>query len=165
MSEYNPFEIELGPPPSLNKARMPHKIKKGGKFIFRLIDTKDLRNWKESATLALDAVEVIPEWIKTHFEDKGTFEFQVRWVGDHWYKNGNHRRRDVDNRVKFLMDVIFKRLGIDDSSVFKITLIKEPGRELDNERCVCTVKPFTYPEKPAPGPSGLFDDQKEDSQK
>ena len=105
-----------------------------------MIDTKDLRNWKEAANLALNAVEDIPEWMAQHVADKGTFEFEVKWVGDHWYKNGNHRRRDVVNRVKFLMDVIFKRLNLDDASVFKITLVKEPGRPLDNELCFCRGK-------------------------
>ncbi len=51
-------------------------------------------------------------------------------VYEDWYfKNGNVRQTDIANREKFLIDSIFKALGIDDRYIFMIQMIKKQSKE------------------------------------
>ena len=55
---------------------------------------------------------------------------------DNWYcKNGNLKKKDIQNMDKLIIDAIFKRLGIDDSQVWcnincKIQSDKSPRTEI-----------------------------------
>lgn len=45
---------------------------------------------------------------------------------ENWYcKNGSVKKSDLDNRLKFLIDSIFRGLGIDDKMIFEIYAKKE----------------------------------------
>ena len=47
-------------------------------------------------------------------------------VYENWYcKNGEIKKMDILNREKFLIDSIFKGLGLDDKLIFECTMIKE----------------------------------------
>lgn len=143
------IEIFLTPPPSLNKARMARKVNLGGgKQGARIQDTDVLRNWKATSSVHLtEQLEDVPKWVKEHVDKNGLFKFSVLWHGKHWFKNGNPKRRDLDNRIKFLMDQIFKMLQVDDCRVFELTLVKMPPQETphnladeDGEVCCCRVE-------------------------
>ncbi len=141
------IEVFLTPPPSLNKARMARKINiGGGKQSARIQDTDVLRNWKVIAETHLqEQLQEVPSWVKEHANSQGTFKFEVFWYGEHWFKNGNPKRRDIDNRVKFLMDQTFKAIDVDDCHVFDLILRKLPPQETphalaaDGEVCFCRL--------------------------
>lgn len=144
------IEIYLTPPPSLNKARMARKVNLGkGKQSARIQDTDVLRKWKVISQIQLQEQLVdLPGWPVEHAESQGTFKMEVFWYGEHWFKNGNPKRRDIDNRVKFLMDQTFKAIGVDDCHVFDLILRKLPPQEtphafaIDGEVCYCRVTPL-----------------------
>ena len=49
---------------------------------------------------------------------------------ENWYcKDGSVARKDIANREKFLVDSVFKALGIDDQYVFDLTMRKINSRE------------------------------------
>ncbi len=148
------LEVFLTPPPSLNKARMARKVNiGGGRQSARIQDTEVLRSWKVLAQGHLDEqITEVPSWVKEHADKQGTFQFEVFWYGGHWFKNGNPKRRDIDNRVKFLMDQVFKTVNIDDCHVFKLNLFKLPPQEEphelageDGEICRCRIEKLEAP--------------------
>lgn len=129
----------LPPPPSLNDARIAIRLKKKGA---RITDSPELRAWKEMAKIELAAQNVeLPEWIKKTQQNKQCLVFIVEWWGKHWYKNGKPKRRDLDNRIKFLMDAVFNYIELDDSLVFDLRLVKIE-KDTDEEYCICKIKPL-----------------------
>jgi hypothetical protein len=54
----------------------------------------------------------------------------VTYICEDWYcKNGKIANKDVSNREKFLIDSVFKALGIDDRYIFEQTLKKVQDKE------------------------------------
>ena len=46
-------------------------------------------------------------------------------VHEDWYcKNGSVKKKDIDNRAKFMLDSVFEGLGIDDKFIFSLELVK-----------------------------------------
>ncbi len=51
-------------------------------------------------------------------------------IFENWYtKKGTVRKKDLANREKFLIDSIFKSLGLDDSYIFEHTMFKIQSKE------------------------------------
>jgi len=47
------------------------------------------------------------------------------WIHEQWYyKNGSICKKDIANREKFLIDSVFKGLGIDDKIIFEHHMFK-----------------------------------------
>jgi len=132
------FKIVLDPPPSLNKARIAQRLKKGA----RIKDSPDLRTWKEYAKIELlSQIQNIPEWIREHAQNIGVFKFEVNWFGDHFFKNGKPKIKDIDNRAKFLADIIFNHIEENDCYIFNFNLIKIQVDDLKEEKCLCVLSP------------------------
>lgn len=52
------------------------------------------------------------------------------WLTENWIcKNGEIRKADLDNRLKFLIDSVFKGIEMDDKYVFEIQAKKEQSEE------------------------------------
>jgi Holliday junction resolvase RusA-like endonuclease len=133
----NEFKVVLAPPPSLNKARMAQRLGKGA----RIKSTPLLREWKNYAELdLLSQAPDIPIWIADQVKNIGVFKFEVLWFSDHFYKNTKPKVNDIDNRVKFLLDAVFKHVGQDDCYVFSIVLTKIQDNSSE-EKCVCILSP------------------------
>ena len=131
------FIIKLTPPPSLNDARIAISLKRKGA---RIIDAPILREWKTTTEMELLASGLeIPDWIAEKVNKREPLKFEVKWHGQHWFKNGKPKRRDLDNRIKFLMDMVFKFIGQDDSYVFNLLLTKVESD--GDEYCECFVRP------------------------
>jgi Holliday junction resolvase RusA-like endonuclease len=46
-------------------------------------------------------------------------------IGENWYnKNGTIKKKDVENRSKFICDSVFSSIGLDDKQVFEHKMIK-----------------------------------------
>ncbi len=51
-------------------------------------------------------------------------------IFENWYtKKGTVRKKDLANREKFLIDSVFKSLGLDDSYIFKHVMFKIQSKE------------------------------------
>ena len=60
-------------------------------------------------------------------------------VVENWYtKQGKIKRKDVDNRIKFLQDCVFKALDIDDKYVWEVCCKKIQSDS--EERCFVVIK-------------------------
>jgi len=58
-------------------------------------------------------------------------------IFENWYtKKGKVRKKDLANREKFLIDSVFKSLGLDDSYIFEHTMFKIQG---DEEKVKVTI--------------------------
>jgi len=54
---------------------------------------------------------------------------------DWYYKNGNVKKKDVQNMNRLLIDAVFRGLGIDDSVLFKVT-----DEKVQSHKCKTVVK-------------------------
>ena len=70
-------------------------------------------------------------------------------IHEEWYcQNGSVKKRDIANREKFLVDSVFKAIGIDDKFIFELTMVKvQPTRHAVNnvdykvdEKAVVTIE-------------------------
>ena len=58
-------------------------------------------------------------------------------IWEDWFtKKGTIKKKDIANREKFLVDSVFKGLGLDDSAVFEHTMFKVQS---DQEKAVLTI--------------------------
>jgi Holliday junction resolvase RusA-like endonuclease len=87
-------------------------------------------NWKNRRILTKEArilKEKIAKIVKdSNCDTTGLLQVEVQVnIHENWYtKAGAVARKDVANREKFLIDSIFKALGIDDKYIFKHTMTK-----------------------------------------
>jgi len=83
---------------------------------------------------------LIQAMISTLMDPALTYEMRVDIHLRTHTRNGNVRKIDLTNRVKFLEDCVCEALGIDDSHVFRVVLQKHDSID---ESTVITLSPFT----------------------
>lgn len=110
-------------PPSLNQT---YKINYRTKQMY--LD-KSAVDFKRNAILFIPKIEV---------DEEGVLEVLVEYHGKFLNKDGTTKRRDGQNLDKVLYDVIFERLGLDDSIVWKGSWIKKHNEK--EEFTVVTIK-------------------------
>lgn len=71
----------------------------------------------------------------------------IRFKEDWYYKNGNAAKKDLDNRLKFLIDSIFKGLDIDDKMVFEIWTEKVQWKNDDRVEIIIMPKKEVHDEE------------------
>lgn len=60
-------------------------------------------------------------------------------IFENWFtKKGNVKKLDIANREKFLVDSVFKALGIDDKFIWEQTMTK---RQSEEEKAVIEINP------------------------
>lgn len=83
---------------------------------------------KEALILRARIIEDVKtrSWVfeKKELEDK-KLTIAILMTENWYYKNGSVRKSDLDNRLKFLIDSIFRGLGLDDKMIFEIYAKKE----------------------------------------
>jgi len=67
---------------------------------------------------------------------KLSISIQDNW----WCKNGNIKRKDIQNLDKLLIDAMFEKFGADDCQVFTTFIDKIPKGGVYDE----SIKPHTY---------------------
>lgn len=61
------------------------------------------------------------------------------FIYEDWYfKNGKVAKKDVANREKFLIDSLFKALGVDDKFIFESRLVKVQSKDM--ERAIIVIE-------------------------
>ena len=76
------------------------------------------------------------DWVKGKFI-KVTLDFQSNsW----WYKNGNLKRKDIENLEKLTIDTIFEKLGADDCYIVEKVSMKTIGA---SDKVVVTLEEFS----------------------
>jgi hypothetical protein len=91
---------------------------------------------KEARALQKTIKELVPE---CSVKDKKLL-VQVL-IYENWLnQDGTVKTKDVSNREKFLIDSVFKALGVDDKYIFCQTLIKV--QSVDVEKSVITIEEF-----------------------
>jgi len=63
---------------------------------------------------------------------------KVEYLENWYYQNGEVIKKDLDNRLKFLIDSICMALGIDDKMIFKIVVEKIQHDE--EEKCIVNLE-------------------------
>jgi len=82
---------------------------------------------KEAKELRVKITEIIDNKVYQYERDnlrdkKLNAEIEIY---ENWYnQDGTIKKKDIQNREKFLMDSIFKALGLDDKQIFKCRFIK-----------------------------------------
>ena len=93
----------------------------------------------EAKKLRLDIEEICHPFIEDAelFEDK---RLSVNiWIVENWITlDGKIKKVDIMNREKFLVDSVFKGLGLDDKQIWDITLFKE--QDIGPEHCIIQIK-------------------------
>ena len=93
----------------------------------RRILTKEARKLKDE--IAAIVMKQKPECFEC--DQKTQLEVNVLILEDWYTKKGLIARKDIANREKFLIDTVFKALGIDDRLIFKHTMLKvQSNKEL-----------------------------------
>ena len=77
--------------------------------------------------------------IKNDLPVDTTLDMEI-WASEDWLcKDGSAKKKDLDNRLKFLIDSVFKGLEMDDKYVFDIHAHKQQSEKL--EGTVIMIKP------------------------
>ena len=87
---------------------------------------------KEAKELRDEILEIIDNKIykyeADYFKDKKLNV--IVYIFEDWYNKDNTvKKKDIQNREKFLIDSVFKGLGIDDKMIFKCQFVKEQSFE------------------------------------
>ena len=112
-----------GLPPSVNSLYAT--------FRGRRIKSRVGKAWTESAIFQLSLQLTKQE--KVDFKDK-PLRAEVELYRETWHcktKGKAHKffRIDLDNRLKSILDAVFEAIGLDDSQVVDLSIIKCVGRE------------------------------------
>lgn len=99
---------------SVNSMYYSNPYKKGWKFLTR--EAKLLR-----AKIMDDTMK---QMNGKEFWRGDILEVEVKFFKNWYTKEGNIRKEDLDNRIKFLLDSVLKAYDLDDSQIFKITAHK-----------------------------------------
>lgn len=94
-----------------------YRVTRQGKFLKR--EALNLR-----AKIKKDVHDIQRKEPKHNFYDKKLtvgIIFTENWL----YKNGEIRKADLDNRLKFLIDSVFDALGLDDKMIYELYARKE----------------------------------------
>lgn len=117
-----------GLPPTSNNAFVNGK--NGGRHLSR-----EATIWKAGVGLAV-LCRRPPKII-------GQVAVTLTFYSENWFtKKGKSRKMDVANLEKLFVDAVFKALGMDDSEIFRLTLLKRNGPEAS----IITIQPLTTSE-------------------
>lgn len=75
--------------------------------------------------------------VNNEFKEQEKLRTYIELHGSWYFKNGNMRRKDLQNMDKVLVDAIFDKLGIDDSQIWDHHLIKV---ESEDEKTVVQIE-------------------------
>ena len=75
----------------------------------------------------------LEEWIESDLELKVTIDIYENW----YTKKLTIKKKDVANREKFILDSVFEVLGLEDSTIFTVTLNKV--QSMDEEKAVVII--------------------------
>ena len=78
-------------------------------------------------------LELVP---KCELKKNARLRVETQIYENWFYKNGEVAKKDVSNREKFLVDSVFKALGIDDRYIFVQLLVKVQS---DEEKAVMEI--------------------------
>lgn len=97
-------------------------------FRGRTIISKDGREFKKHIESILEGFDTSK--INGEFTETEGLDVKIEFYSKSFFtKSGNIRKRflDVDNLLKVILDVVFKRIGIDDSFITKLEVTKNHG--------------------------------------
>lgn len=120
-------------PPSVNKLFSTVRDTKTG--VIKRVLTKQARKIRK----------LIYAMINSQLDDKCLYELEIEIHLNAFTKKGTVRKVDLTNRVKFLEDSICGALGIDDSHIFRVLLIKKHSLE---EQTILHLRPLRDDPKP-----------------
>jgi len=92
-----------------------YRVTRAGKFLKREALNLRTRIIKDVLSQLIDRMELVDKKLTVG----------IIFVEDWNYKNGEPRRVDIDNRLKFLIDSVFKALDLDDKMIYEIYARKE----------------------------------------
>lgn len=92
-----------------------YRVTRQGKFLKR-----------EALNLRTKIIEDVKKQMDlVHRYDCVKLTVGIIFVENWLYKNGEIRKADLDNRLKFLIDSVFKALDLDDKMIYEIYARKE----------------------------------------
>ena len=82
------------------------------------------------ARMFKDKVKLMMPSIKLP-ENVGDLKFSmlVEVYNNWYYKNGNMKKQDVQNMEKLIIDAVFEGIGIDDSHLWEVKLVKRQNKD------------------------------------
>jgi len=92
-----------------------YRVTRAGKFLKREALNLRTRIIKDVLSQLIDRMELVDKKLTVG----------IIFVEDWNYKNGEPRKADIDNRLKFLIDSVFKALDLDDKMIYEIYARKE----------------------------------------
>jgi len=95
---------------------------------------------KEAKELRKEITAIVDK-SKMDFDPRVELQITVE-IHEDWYnKEGGIKKKDISNREKFLIDSVFKALGVDDKNIFKSTFIKRFG---EPHKAVIKIKEYVF---------------------
>jgi Holliday junction resolvase RusA-like endonuclease len=120
-----PYKIDM----SINRQYYNNPVQRGRKAL-----TEEARNMR--ARIINDTLAQIGE--RKEFWRCDILEIELIFIENWNTQAGEIRKKDLDNRLKFLIDSIVKAYDIDDSQFFKVTAQKVQSEHL--EQTYITIK-------------------------
>jgi Holliday junction resolvase RusA-like endonuclease len=89
--------------------------------------SSEARQWKEDAQLVLTA-GLRPYRAQLSMQRHCLYRVELEFFDDWFTKAGEPRKKDVDNMMKPMLDVLASAMGIDDKRFFEVALAKRVAR-------------------------------------
>ena len=95
----------------------------------------------EARNLRARIMQATVEQMPIDFDKRERLEVVIYFYDNWYYKNGNAKKQDLDNRLKFLIDSIFKAISADDKHIFR--LVAEKIQTDNDPKCTVMIRNVT----------------------
>ena len=95
----------------------------------------------EARNLRARIMQATVEQMPIDFDKRERLEVVIYFYDNWYYKNGNAKKQDLDNRLKFLIDSIFKAINADDKHIFR--LVAEKIQTDNDPKCTVLIRNVT----------------------